>query len=78
MTKLAQIRELWANGDRRAALSIAARFPRLGAHKETITRGQAAVLSPRFYTDIGHDPEELERMAYVALVELYDLPITER
>jgi hypothetical protein len=72
-TKLSKVRALLAAGDETAALRIVARFPRLGAEKEVITRGWAAHQNPDFYTALGFDPAELVRLAIAAVREKYGL-----
>ncbi len=72
-TKLSRLLELMADGDNRAALKLAASFPRLGNHKEPITRGWAAIQSPDFYRQIGKDPDALVVAGVEAIRERYDL-----
>ncbi len=72
-TKIAKLRTAWNAGDRRSALGIAARFPRLENHAEAIQRGWGAVQNPAFYRQIGKDPDELEALAYRALIDRYQL-----
>lgn len=68
-TKLSQIRAALAAGDNLRALSIAAKFPRLGEQKSRITRGHAAAQSPAFYRELGHDPDALVADAIAAMRE---------
>ena len=72
-TKIAKLRRLWAAGDRRGALRIAARFPSLGPDKEAITRGWAALQAPSFYTQLGYDPGALVTVAFASLASRYRL-----
>ena len=58
-TKLSKLLDLMASGDHRAALKLAASFPRLGEHKDAIQRGWSAASSPDFYRQINRDPEAL-------------------
>lgn len=60
-----------AAGDWVAALRLAARFPRLGEHKDAITRGWAALQNPTFYKEIGKDPDALVAAGVAALKERY-------
>jgi hypothetical protein len=53
------------------ALKIAAKFRHLGEHKATIERAWAAYSNPRFYQEMGQNPDELIRLGQVALMELY-------
>jgi hypothetical protein len=58
-------------GDWRLALRIAARFPRLGEHREAIVRGHEACTNPRFYKQLGYDPEKLKADGRRALTDRY-------
>jgi hypothetical protein len=70
-SKLSQLKAAMRTGDWRGALRIAARFPELGDHKAAIQRGHEAYAHPRFYIQIGEDPEALKREARRALIERY-------
>lgn len=72
-TKLSRVVRALADGDVRTALRIAAAFPQLGKHKERITRGWAALQSPVFYRELGHDPDLLVADAVAAIKERYKL-----
>ena len=72
-TKWSQVRALLVAGDEVGALRIVARFPRLGAEKEIITRGWAAHQNPDFYRSLGFDPTELVRAAVTAIRAKYEL-----
>lgn len=72
-TKLDYLKALWAEGRRVDALHEAAKFPRLGDHKEAIERGWAAASNPDLYRQMGHDPAELIDAGLAALAERYDL-----
>jgi hypothetical protein len=72
-TKLAKLRAAYAAGDHVGALRIAAKFPRLGGHREAITRGWAAHTNPAFYRELGHDPAALIAAGIAATVERYGL-----
>lgn len=72
-TKLGKLKAALARGDEVGALRIAARFPRLGEHKERITRAWAAYQNADFYRGIGKDPEELFRDGIRAIRERYHL-----
>jgi len=60
-----------AAGDWPAALSLAAKFPRLGEHKTVITRARGAMTNPAFYRQIGHNPERLIAYGIAALKGRY-------
>ena len=72
-TKLSTLRQAWTSGDRRRALGIAARFPRLDADADVIRRGWDACQRPAFYRQIHKDPIELETAALSALASLFSL-----
>jgi hypothetical protein len=72
-TKIARLRAAMAAGDTAGALRIAARFPRLGAERERIQRGWAAVGAPDFYAALGFDPDALVADAADALRERYGI-----
>ena len=73
-TKLAKLRRAMEEGDWGRAIRGAAKFPRLGQHKEAITRGASVLLRPDFYRQLGQDPEVLVDAAKVALCERFPLP----
>lgn len=70
--KIDRLRALMVAEDWPAALSLAAKFPRLGEHEERITRGDAACKRPDFYRQIKRDPAALVADGIAALRERYD------
>ena len=58
-TKLSQLLDLIAAHDWNAAIRLAAKFPRLGPHRDDILRAKDALLQPDFYHQIGRDPAAL-------------------
>ena len=58
-TKLAKMKLLMAAKDYRAALQLAAGWPRLGTHRDAIQRGWAAYSNRDFYMQLGRDPASL-------------------
>jgi hypothetical protein len=60
-----------AAGDWPAALRIASRFPRLGDHREDISRAWTAVQHPEFYREIGQSPDDLVARGIAALKARY-------
>lgn len=74
-TKLARLKALWAAGDYRAALKLAAGWPRLGRHRDAIRRGWAAASNPTFYRELGQDPDALYQAGLQAVAERYDLEV---
>ncbi len=59
------------SGNWQAALSLAAKFPRLGAHAAVIRRAHEATQQPAFYRQIGMDPEQLVQAGVEALKARY-------
>lgn len=70
--KLGILRAHMAACEWRAALALAASFPRLGDHKTAIERGHQAFVRPEFCRAIGRDPDKLIAEAIRALRERYD------
>ena len=58
-------------GDWYGALSMAAKFPRLGEHDEPIRLGWSAASNPGFYRQIRKDPDALVAKGIQALRERY-------
>lgn len=71
VTKLSRIKAHLAAGEPIEALRIAAKFGRLGEHKERITRAWAAHQNPETYAAMGHDPEALVADGIAAIREKY-------
>lgn len=72
-TKVAKLRAFMAAGDHRAALRLAASWPRLGEHRVTIQRAAAAMLSPQAYQEMGFDAAALIAAGIAAIRERYRL-----
>lgn len=53
------------------AIKYAARFPRLGKHRDDILTASSAILNPGFYRQIGKDPTTLVSVAITALKDRY-------
>lgn len=70
-TKLTKLRTAMAAGDWRRALSIAAKFPRLGAHEQAIRAGHEAMQRPEFQRQLGRDPGTIVAAGIAALRERY-------
>jgi hypothetical protein len=66
-TKTQQIKDLFALGDARGAVMIAARFPRLGDYKADILRAREAFLRPANYEAMGYNIEELKQKGIISL-----------
>ncbi len=65
--KIDQLRALMDAGDWRAAISLAAKFPQLGAHKVAVLRAQEAYVRPDFQRQLGRDPQRLIEAGIAAL-----------
>lgn len=73
MTKLDTLKTAAAAGDWKTAFSIAARFPRLGAHRNAILDAHSAYTNPRFLIQIGRDVDACIEAGKSALVAAYGL-----
>ena len=74
-TKLSKLKTAWGSGNKFEALRIASSFGRLGKHEKDIMTGWTAANNPKFYTQIGKDPDALLEKAYEALIDKYKLNI---
>jgi hypothetical protein len=54
------------------ALSLASKFPELGKHTKAIRMAHDANFNPRFYIQLGKNPEVLRQEGINALIERYD------
>lgn len=72
-TKLDKLKEMWAAGDYRKALKLAASWPQLGLHKAQITQGWAAAANPNLYRQMQKDPDALYATGLAAVAERYKL-----
>ena len=70
-TKLSKLLGLMEQGEWKKALSLAAKFPRLGDHHDDIVRGHEACVRPDFYRQINRDPDILVKIGIAALVDRY-------
>ncbi len=69
--KIDRLRGLMRAGDWRAALALAASFPRLGDDAAAIVRAHEAHAHPRFYQSLGRDVEALKSAGVEALQRKY-------
>ena len=69
--KIDTLRALMAAGHWPQALSLAAKFPRLGEHAETISRAHGCAVNPGFYRQLGHDPQACIDAGIAALKARY-------
>jgi len=68
-----QIRAAWVTGDRIGALRIAARFFDRSVDTSVFKRGSDAYNNPRFYRQLGKDPEQIVRDALDVLGKRFNL-----
>lgn len=73
-TKLSALKDCLAAGDAIGALRIAAKFPRLGDHKERIGRAWAAHTNRETYAAMGYDVDALVADGIAAIRERFDIP----
>ena len=73
-SKLDQVREAWAAGDRIAALRIASKFFDRSPETTEFKRGWDAHSNPSFYRQIGRDPDALRDAAIATLARKFSLP----
>ena len=73
MTKLDTLKTAAAAGEWQKAFAIAARFPRLGAHRNAIIDAHSAYTNPRFLTQIGRDVGACIEGGKLALIAAYGL-----
>lgn len=72
-TKLQTLKNAAACGDWQKAFAIAARFPRLGAHRNAILDAHSAYTNPRFLAQIGRDVNACIEAGKSALAAAYGL-----
>jgi hypothetical protein len=70
-TKISKLKKLMAKDDWRRALSMASKFPRLGAHKNDIQRGHQAYVNPGSYEQLGFNISVLKDKGRDALIARY-------
>lgn len=72
-TKISQLLQYMAERNYRAAVKLAASWPRLGEHKATIERAWAAYTHPEFYRSLGQDPEKMIQDGLDSIRERYGI-----
>jgi hypothetical protein len=70
-TKLSELKAAAARDDWQTAVSIAARFPRLGAIRNAVLDAHTAFQNPRFLRQIGRDPQAAIDAGRAALIAAY-------
>ncbi len=72
-TKLQTLKDAAATNDWRKAIAIAARFPRLGAHRGAILDAHMAYTNPRFLVQVGKDVDVCKQLGRDALIAAYSI-----
>lgn len=72
-TKLQTLKNAANAGEWQKAIAIAARFPRLGAHRNAVLDAHSAYTNPRFMTQIGRDVAVCIEEGKLALIAAYGL-----
>jgi hypothetical protein len=72
-TKLQTLKNAASAGDWQKAIAIAARFPRLGAHRNAVLDAHSAYTNPRFLTQTGRDVNACIDAGKSALIAAYSL-----
>ena len=70
-TKLETLKEAARSEDWKKAISIAAKFPRLGSIRNAVLDAHMAYTNPRFLTQIGKSVEECINAGKLALIKRY-------
>ena len=70
-TKLSAVQAAMQAENWRLAIRLAARFPRLGDHRNAILDAHGAYTNPRFAAQLGRDVEALKTLGRNALVARY-------
>ncbi len=73
MTKLDTLKAAAAAGDWQRAVAIAARFPRLGAHRNAVLDAHSAYTNPRFLVQVGRDVDACIAAGKSALIAAYGI-----
>jgi hypothetical protein len=72
-TKLQTLKDAAYCGDWQKAFSIAARFPRLGDHRNAVLDAHSAYTNPRFLVQVGRDVDACIAAGKLALINAYGL-----
>jgi len=70
-TKLETLKEAARSEDWKTAISIAAKFPRLGPIRNAVLDAHMAYTNPRFLAQIGKSVEECINAGKLALIKRY-------
>lgn len=69
--KIDTLRALINEGNFSKALALAAKFPRLGEHRDAIVLGHEARVHRSIYKQLGRDPDKLVAEGIKALIARY-------
>ena len=72
-TKLSTLKEYAIAGDWKRAISIAAKFPRLGDIRGDVLNAHMAFTNPRFLVQIGRDVDTCIEAGKLALINHYSI-----
>lgn len=72
-TKLETLKDAAHSGDWKKAISIAARFPRLGEYRSAVLDAHMAYTNPRFLAQVGRDADNCIAAGKSALIAAYRL-----
>lgn len=72
-TKLSIVKRHMSAGEWQSAIRIAARFPRLGEHRNVILDAHGAYTNPRFFAQLGKDIEAMKTAGQQALIDRFGL-----
>jgi len=70
-TKLETLKEAARSEDWKKAISIAAKFPRLGSIRNAVLDAHMAYTNPRFLVQIGKSVDECINAGKLALIDKY-------
>jgi len=73
-TALQELKDLWATGEYRKALKLAASWSRLGEHKDAIREGWDATINGRVHREMGKAPDAMYAAGLAAVSARYGLP----
>lgn len=76
-TKLSMLKEAAHANDWRKAISIAAKFPRLGEIRNAVLDAHMAFTNPRFLVQIGKDVDSTISAGINAIIVAYDINTVE-
>lgn len=76
-TKLQTLKNAASAGDWKRAISIAARFPRLGVYRNAVLDAHSAYTNPRFMAQIGRDVDACIEAGKSALIAAYGIETVE-